>query len=1114
MTKLRRHRLLAGAGLIAALALGLAAALLTVERSIRLDGLSGRVAAALSRALGGEARIDGELYLITGGRPGIEAGDLRLEGAAGAARWSASARVARLRLDLWALLAREIQVSAVDLDDVQLCVASGERGDAQRSARGGTGWRFAGIERLRARRVSVVANASCAGEPLANIDSLDASLLAGRPLRVTASGSVNAAPWRAELRGPPWAARAESGAAPFELAAELAGARLKGTLRPASSPAPLRAQLTLDADDLLPLMRLVDAPFKAFGPLHARAQLAADASSIDLRLDEARLEPAVFTGRLTLERSGARPRAGIELRADALNAVALQRWLDASLDRPRLRPGRLVRKVMQAVRASDGALSVQVARLDAGPVALGQVGARGDWANGVLRAKLAARFGSAPVKGTLEADMRTEEPAIVVEARAKALGLPKEAGVSGSIEEVSAKLSARAAPAALARRARGTLQLRDARLRLPFERVRLPPLALATARAEWRGDGTLRVNGVGNLGRTRGRFEASRPPGRAPIQARAEFELLDLAELTQGVPKEDSALWTRELLPRGARLPDADLQITAARVLLPQSGSMRAKGKASLRGGRIVAALEAHDLSLPQFGATVGSATIEASARGATLAEMAADGKLALEARDGRVVTHFEATPLEASIAQARLEATPGARTSLSAAGTFVESPFDLRASAAPLATLLPAAGGEFDVSGRLGEVAVNAAWQRDAPLRVKLDAPRLDAFDALLARSLPSVGPVSLAATVHGLGEAQRSAEIAFALSESRLNGRVAEARVNGRRRVDVALESPLLRLQDFGLARGSDEAAHAAGGAAAGTKAKVAQQLKRAEAQVVALRRALREFDGRVALSVARVRAGTAELGRGELEATLERGRLRLAPLKLDSPKGKLALELDADLSTEAARYRLDGELDSFRYGALLKGAGAVGKAEGSLNMKLELTAQGPLDALARNVSGAADFAVFPSDYTSRVLELWGGGLLRSISAVLDKEKGARINCAVAAFNISSGVAKSTALMLDSTSMRAAGELEVDLRDHRLKGFMAPKPKSPRLVSPLLPVGIGGTLDKPEVGVEVAGIPRAAVRTFYFVPAYLYDAFLSGAMPADGSGDCIQAYRRISTK
>ena len=248
MTKLRR-RLLTGLGLLVALVLGLAATLLTIDRSLRMDELRGRVAAVLGRALHAEAHLDGPLRLLTGMRPGIEVEGLRLAGAAGPLRWSGRAREGRLRLDLWALLARRVEISALDLEDVQLCVAPAEGGGVQRDAGGGTGWRFAGIERLRARRVSIVPNAACAGEPLASIDSLEASLLAARPLRLTASGSVRAAPWRAELRGPPWAALAEAGAAPLELSAELAGARLKGTLQPASSPAQVRAQFTLDANE-------------------------------------------------------------------------------------------------------------------------------------------------------------------------------------------------------------------------------------------------------------------------------------------------------------------------------------------------------------------------------------------------------------------------------------------------------------------------------------------------------------------------------------------------------------------------------------------------------------------------------------------------------------------------------------------------------------------------------------------------------------------------------------------------------------------------------------------------------------------------------------------------
>ena len=1115
--KLRRHRLLAGLGVIAALALGLAATLLIVERSIRLDGLRGRVAAALSRALGGDARVDGPLYLITGVRPGIEADDLRLEGAAGAARWSARARVARLRLDLWALLAREIQVSAVDLEDVQLCVAPGERGGAQRSARGGTGWRFAGIERLRAQRVSIVAGASCSGEPLASVATLEASLLADRPLRLTASGSVKAAPWRAELRGPSLATlAAAAGPTPLELSAQLAGAKLEARLEAAPSLASVRAQLALDSDDLLPLMRLFDAPFKSFGPLHARARLEAGAKRVELRLDEARLQPAAFTGRFMLDRGGARPRAGLELRAPSLDAVALRNWLNAALDRPRQQPGRLIRKIMGAVRASDGELSLQLARLGAGPVALEQVGAQGDWTDGVLRAKLSAHYANYPLSGALEADMRGGEPALVLEARAKALVLPGETGLDASVGSVRMKLSARGAPGALAQAAHGTLELRDARLRLPFAGGRLPPLVVAAAHGELGASGWRLELANLRLGQTRGRasLAGALPAAKRPIAARAEFELLDLAQLMQGKPQTEGAQWERELLPRGARLPDADLQIGAARVLLPQDASMQAKGMASLRGGRISARLEGRDVSVPQLGATVGRVTLEASTSGATPAELAAGATLKLLARDGRVAIRTDAAPLEASFGEASLSAEPRERTRARIAGTAFGLPLALQASAAPLAQLLPAGGGDFEVSGRIGEVAVSAGWQRNAPLRVKIDAPRLDAFDALLGRSLPKTGPVSLEATLRGLATQPRSAELALALGESRLSGRIADERSNERRNIAITLRSDLLRLEDFGVPQWSAGSGHAPRASAGSFEAQVGRQLERAEAQVGALRRALREVDGSFELNAARVTSGPADLGRGELKATLERGRLRVAPFRLDSPKGKLSLTLDADLSAEDARYRLDGELDQFQYGALLKGIDATGRAEGKLSMKLALTARGPLDALASSAAGTADFVVFPTAYESRALEAWGGGLIHAMGAALDREKGARVNCAVAAFNVSDGVAESVALMLDSTSMRAAGELEVDLRDQRLKGFMAPKSKRPRLVSPQAPVGIGGTLEKPEVGVEVAGIPRAAVRTFYFVPAYLYDAFLSGAMPADGSEDCIRAYRRISTK
>jgi len=1171
-----KHPLLSAVALLVALVLGLAATLLLFEHSIRVDGLRERVAGALSRALGAEAHIDGPLRVVTGLHPGLEVEGLRLAGRTGDAKWRAEAKLARLRLDLWALLGREIVVTAAGLQDARLCATLDTQGRTPRGARGDSGWRVGGVEVLRIERLAFFADSSCADEPWARIESLDGSLPAHRPLGLTASGKLGGESWRAELHGPPFSALAEAAAAArFELSAELAGARLRATADATPSPAAVSAEVVLDADELLPLTQLLNAPLKSFGPLHARARVQADASRLAVRVDEARLLPATVAGAFSLDWSGTRPRTALRLRSAALDAVALSTWLDASLDRARLQPGRLMRRMMSAMRASDGELSVNVARVDAGPVALDALGAEGGWSGGIVRAQLAARYGTSPLDGSVEADMRGDELAVALQAQGRALVLPESLGVTGSVAGVTGKLSLRGVPGAPRETTHITLALRDARLRLPFAGGRLPPLAVATARAEWLGGETLRVNGAGSLdavrlhaqgelavrqrgvtadlevganaeslvglplqargratvgeadwrlevaslrlGRTRGRagLAGALAPAKRPIAAHAEFELLDVAELTQGRSKADTPLWERALLPRGASLPDADVKIEAESVALPQRTTLKLKGNAQLRGGRIAATLEARELSVPQFGASAGRVALEVTASGGTLRELAAGATLRVGARDARIATRREGVELDGTFSEARLSAAPEVRTTLSAAGSVFELPLALQASAAPLATLLPSGDGEFDVSGRIGEVALRAGWARDSPIRLRLDAPRLDALDALLARKLPPVGPVSVEASVHGFGTRQQSADATLALGDSRVNGRLAGGQTaDGRLTVDLALTSSHLRLEDLGVRQWAERAESAPRPSAVDEVKSFKRQMERAEAQAAALGRTLRKFDARAELSVARVTSGAAELGRAELAATLERGHLRLAPFKLDASQGKLSLSLDADMSTDEPGYRLEGELDQFRYGALLRGIDSASKDNGSLSLKLALSAHGRLGALAPSIAGTADFLLFPSDIRSRALSLWGGGLLRLIGGALDKEAGARVNCAVARFNVSGGIAKSEALMLDSTSTRAAGELEVNLVDYRLKGFMAPKGKSAHMLSPQVPVGIGGTLDDPRVGVEVAGIPRAAVRTFYFLPAYLYDSFFSGSMPADGSEDCVRAYRRISTQ
>jgi hypothetical protein len=128
------------------------------------------------------------------------------------------------------------------------------------------------------------------------------------------------------------------------------------------------------------------------------------------------------------------------------------------------------------------------------------------------------------------------------------------------------------------------------------------------------------------------------------------------------------------------------------------------------------------------------------------------------------------------------------------------------------------------------------------------------------------------------------------------------------------------------------------------------------------------------------------------------------------------------------------------------------------------------------------------------------------------MDSAKESSLNCAVASFDVGKGRAKSAALMVDSTQVRAAGELELDLASGALKGIVAPKPKRPELFSAQVPLAIGGTLAAPKIAVASGGLAVSAARLFYFEFAFLYDAAASGRLATDGRDDCVAAYKRVA--
>ena len=660
------------------------------------------------------------------------------------------------------------------------------------------------------------------------------------------------------------------------------------------------------------------------------------------------------------------------------------------------------------------------------------------------------------------------------------------------------------------------------------------------------------------LGRTRGRAQASGsvPFGARPVGAEISFDVLDLAELA--LPPGTSDAWERELLPRLA-LPDADLAVSAARIVLPRGESVQAQAGARMRGGRLEQApfvlkldgasikgtlaadlqpaaaqlsatleasgLEARhlDAQLPKAGVRIkiGNATLTATATGNRLRELAANAVLRADAGEIEIAIDERGArhALAGSLATANLSAQAGQPTTLTASGAFAGQPLALEASTAPLSALLPSGNVPFSVAGKIAGADVTARGQMrrsgtspTAEFDLSVATARLDALNALLDTNLPPVGPLLLDVGVRIAEKSAASANVKMTLGESRIAAQISRRRTGNRPSVEADFTAPLLRLEDLGSEYWAENKAHPKGGQRPAGKKPSLRDVARAEAFGMAFQNALRGFDARLRLVAERVTAAGADYGRIDAAATLDAGRLRIAPVKLTAKSATLEVNLDVDISTEPPRYRLETTLDEFRYGKLLKSMDPKSDDDGSLSLKLHLAGRGKLHEIAPTLEGQVDFVAFPRGPNASVLDRWGGGFLRRLVPAMDSAKGSALNCAVANFDVGKGRAKSAALMVDSTRVRAAGQLEIELASGALKGIIAPKPKRAELFSTLLPVEIGGTLTAPKIGVASGGLVVSAARLFYFEFAYLYDAAASGRLAADGRDDCIAAYNRLA--
>lgn len=518
--------------------------------------------------------------------------------------------------------------------------------------------------------------------------------------------------------------------------------------------------------------------------------------------------------------------------------------------------------------------------------------------------------------------------------------------------------------------------------------------------------------------------------------------------------------------------------------------------------------------------ASVDRLTLYIDTRSSQLATLLANARVIGEVGEGRLVLRDENTKSQLSVALSKgtLSAQPGERVALALSGSVDAVPVEISLRSATLKALSAAQRRiPFELAVEAARTRLQLAGSvdrdiaaRDVELALEMHGERLDALDRLLRVSLPPWGPWSAAGRFRMDAKGYAVDELRVKVGGSSLHGRGAMDTSQGRARIGVALDAPLVQLDDFRLQGWS-----ALDGKPAAGRSDLAALRKKAvdasdQVQGLLSRETLAQADATLSVRVAQVKSGQDLLGHGSLDARLANGRAEIGPVTVNMPGGQANLQLSYEPRDKDVLAALKVDVERFDYGVIGRRLKPDSDLGGRFSLKMDVNSRAPrLSQLLAHGNGRIDVAVWPEKLQSGVFDLWAVNLFVALLPTLDPANESMVNCAVGRFRLNDGKLAQDQFVIDTSRMRVTGTTAIDFNDERVKMRLQPQAKTAQFLSLATPVEVNGTFGQFSVGPNPGDLLQTVVRLATSIVWVPLQKLFSDKVPQDGADVCRVTFR-----
>jgi len=275
--------------------------------------------------------------------------------------------------------------------------------------------------------------------------------------------------------------------------------------------------------------------------------------------------------------------------------------------------------------------------------------------------------------------------------------------------------------------------------------------------------------------------------------------------------------------------------------------------------------------------------------------------------------------------------------------------------------------------------------------------------------------------------------------------------------------------------------------------------------QTQQLLSREVLSRQNAYITVRVGQVMSGQDLLGNGSLDAQLENGRAQIGPIIVNTPGGSASMQLTYQPTENDVAVNFRAAASHFDYGVLARRLDHKSEMQGIFSLDVDVNGRTQyLANLLRDGQGHIDFAVWPKNLKSGLLDIWAVNALMALLPAIDSSNASKVNCAIGRFVLKDGQLSEKSILIDTSRMRVKGTGKVNFATETLQLYVQPQAKTPQFLSFAIPIELSGSFKDFHVGVraaDVLGTVGELSTSIIWVPLKM---MFGDEVPADGRDVC----------